>query len=142
MKRVFILVMVFIMVISAFIIGRFTKENINHEAEETSISFYEDLTEDLELFKVYESNELTAEMLENRNGKLIIEKCYGVVLDEDGNGEILNKSEDTGCYISYRRVKDAKPGNIILTYFIYNTENNYIDDIVYRCDYIIDYNTI
>ena len=41
-------------------------------------------------------------------------------------------------YISYRSVEDFQEGDTILTYFIYNPDTNYTDDILERFDYVID----
>lgn len=116
------------------------------------VEFYDEITNDLELFKVYNSADLTAERLENRNGDLIIEKLYGIVIDEEGNGKILEGQQDfikahsrqyenidfNNYYISYKRVAGVKQGDIILTYCIYNPDSNYSDDIIARFDYIMD----
>jgi hypothetical protein len=112
--------------------------------------FYNSLAEENQLFNVYDSAELTEEILTERNGALIIEKCYGVVTDNNGNGRILLNDNDfinahdrnynniADNYISYKSVTGTGEGDIILTYFIYNPNSNYIDDITERFDYIID----
>lgn len=43
------------------------------------------------------------ELLENRNGKIIIEKAVGVVLDEEGNGKLLNCHSCPECYIKFEK---------------------------------------
>ena len=90
-----------------------------------------------EKIQIIESSELTFEILENRNGAIIIEECIGTVITSKGDGEILNPNNPTHNYISYKCVENANVGDMILTYFIYNPETNYIDDILYRFDYII-----
>jgi len=76
------------------------------------------------------------EMLAARNGKLIIERAVGIVEDaETGAGHVIGYPE---FYISYARVEGISNGNVICTYFIYNPETNYEDDILMRFDYIID----
>lgn len=91
----------------------------------------------IEKVEIIDSSDLTMEMIRNRNGKIIIERCIGVVLDAEGNGKVLNYNDPEHYYIGYRNVKGAKPGDTILSYFIYNPENNIEDDIIYRYDYIL-----
>lgn len=101
---------------------------------------YNRLSDNLGIIQEYNTGDLTAEILENRNGDIIIEKAIGKVLNDNGDGKILNTKSKYN-YISYRSVKDAKAGDIILTYFLYNPDNNAVDDILYRFDYIIDTKT-
>ena len=86
--------------------------------------------------EIINSCDLTFEELQSRNGKLIIEVVIGQVDNfVTGAGHILDNPD---LYISYSGVEGISNGNIICTYFIYNPENNYEDDIMYRYDYIID----
>lgn len=86
--------------------------------------------------EIVNSYDLTLEELQSRNGKLIIEVVIGQVDNfVTGAGHQLDNPE---YYISYSGVEGISNGNIICTYFIYNPENNYEDDIIYRYDYIID----
>ena len=78
----------------------------------------------------YDSSELTEDILANRQGKLIIEKCIGTVTDDEKNGVLKD-----GSYISYADVDCAK-GDTITTYLIYNPETNYTDDVIERFDYV------
>lgn len=85
---------------------------------------------------IVNSYDLTIEELQSRNGKLIIEVVIGQVDNfVTGAGHQLDNPD---FYISYSGVEGISNGNIICTYFIYNPENNYEDDIMYRYDYIID----
>lgn len=85
---------------------------------------------------IVNSCDLTIEELQSRNGKLIIEVVIGQVDNfVTGAGHVLDNPD---FYISYKGVEGISNGNIICTYFIYNPENNYEDDIMYRYDYIID----
>ena len=104
-------------------------EKMETEAIPGTIEFYRDF----DFLQEYEAEELTADILNNRNGSLIIEKCIGRVTSENGDGEILNGNG----YISYAGI-NAKKGNVILTYFVYNPDSNFEDDIISRFDYIID----
>jgi hypothetical protein len=145
-----------ILTIIAFFTGA-TAEKPTATAETTEKTFswveaYDRMADDLELFKVYNSADLIAERLENRNGDLIIEKLYGVVIDAEGNGRVLMTDEDIikahnrdynsiaeyNYYISYEGTARAKKGDIVLSYFIYNPDSNYSDDIIARFDYIVD----
>lgn len=86
--------------------------------------------------EIINSCDLTIEELQSRNGKLIIEVVIGQVDNfVTGAGHVLDNPD---FYISYKGVEGISNGNIICTYFIYNPENNYEDDIMYRYDYIID----
>lgn len=90
----------------------------------------------LNLAEIIDTNKLTNEALTNRNGKLIIERCIGVVEDAStGAGYII---DNDNFYISYSNVHGIKDGNVICTYLIYNPNTNEIDDIISRFDYIIE----
>lgn len=84
--------------------------------------------------QVYDSSELTEDILANRQGKLIIEKCVGTVIDDEKNGAIQNADSDYN-YISYADV-DCTKGDTITTYLIYNPETNYTDDVIKRFDFV------
>lgn len=70
------------------------------------------------------------EVLETRNGEIIIEVTEGTVIDANGNGIDCN-----GCYIHYDNT-EFSTGDTVITVFIYNPENNFIDDIIYRADFL------
>lgn len=126
----------------AIIGGIFTgcnKVNAAEKPEEGTLEFYQQLVEDLEIIEVYDSSELTLEMLQNRNGKIIIEKCIGMVTSSEGDGKVLNYTNPDYYYINYSDVENIREGTIVLTYFIYNPDTNYEDDILERFDYIIDH---
>lgn len=105
-------------------------EKIEIETIPGSIEFYREF----DFLQEYETEELTADILNNRNGNIVIEKCIGRVTSENGDGKILNGEG----YISYTGVSGAKKGNVILTYFVYSPDSNFEDDIISRFDYIID----
>lgn len=85
---------------------------------------------------LYEPDEITEGMLVNRNGKQIVEHIIGVVVDDEGNGKILNTSSDAN-YIAYgEHVHGSKKGDMIETYLIYDTDCNYTD-CCWRVDFII-----
>ena len=96
--------------------------------------------EKLDLIEIIDSPDLTMEMLESRNGKLIIERAVGVIKDvETGEGYILGYPE---FYISYKQLvnenENVQNGNVVCSYLVYNPDNNYCDDIIMRFDYLID----
>ena len=120
---------------ASFVINLITSK-VNATASE-SLDYYE-YAEFLNLVEIHNANDLTTEKLQNRNGKLIIERVVGVVEDaETGAGRVLYGDPEY-YYISYASVKGIRNGNIICTYFIYNPDTNYEDDILMRFDYIID----
>lgn len=133
MKRKFITRITFLMAGIALGVG------ISHaipKAEPTSEMNYYAYADSLDIIEIIDCADLTLEELENRNGKLIIERVIGVVDDATtGAGHAIDNADD---YISYSVVKDISKGNVICTYFVYNPDTNYCDDIISRFDYIID----
>lgn len=87
-------------------------------------------TETDNICQLYDSSELTEDILANRQGKLIIEKCVGTVTDDEKNGSL-----EDGSYISYENV-DCTNGDTVITYLIYNPDTNYTDDVIERFDYV------
>lgn len=92
---------------------------------------------------VFEPDELTAEILENRNGAIIIEMLIGRIDNvKNGDGTVLNTADDYYNYISYRSYIEEHPeaqnGDYVLTYCIYDPYGNYVDDILMRFDYPIE----
>ena len=73
------------------------------------------------------------EELTNRNGRIYIEVVDGIVLDEEGNGKILNALPDNGDYIAYNETYHA--GDKVISLFIYSPLSNAEDDIIARLDY-------
>ena len=71
-------------------------------------------------------------ILENRNGKIIIEVIDGTVLDDNGNGMDI-----AGKYIKYDSDRFSK-GDKVQTVFIYNPKTNAFDDVLYRIDSLIE----
>ena len=88
--------------------------------------------------KLYDSKDLTLEILQNRveNNDIIIETVIGVCLDEEGNGMILNPIDEDHTYIAYDN--DVCKGDTVLSIFIYNPDTSWDDDVIERCDFIID----
>lgn len=97
---------------------------------EPTINVIPSKTETDNICQLYDSSELTGNILVNRQGKLIIEKCVGTVTDDEKNGSL-----EDGSYISYADI-DCTKGDTIITYLIYNPETNYTDDVIERFDYV------
>lgn len=115
------------------------KEEPKKESPEVgSLDFYRNLSDEIGAIEIIDSADLSLEDLENREGKIIIEKCIGVVENSDGDGKVLNCYDPDYDYISYRSVEDFQVGDTILTYLIYNPDTTYTDDILERFDYVID----
>lgn len=101
---------------------------------EPTVNVIPSKTETDNICQVYDSSDLTEDILANRQGKIIIEKCVGTVTDDEKNGAIQNADSDYN-YISYADV-DCIKGDTVITYLIYNPNTNYIDDVVERFDFI------
>lgn len=78
-----------------------------------------------------EESDKCYEALQHRKGKIIIEVVTGTVTGENGDGQI-----DYQGYIKYHGCLAV--GTRIESVLIYNPDNNYIDDIIYRADTIIE----
>lgn len=91
-------------------------------------------------FKIYDSSELSAEILESRKGDVVVERCIGIVTNKmTGDGKVLNAYDKQYDYISYRSVNNQayRDGTVFISYMVYNPENNYIDDITERYDFVL-----
>lgn len=116
----------------------------------SQVEFYDSIIQNVNTIEIYDTAELTPQIMANRNGKIIIEKIIGKVINHKLDGEILNcnaeqggyTNKDGGNYINYEQVDEAKKGDVILTYYIYNPFTNAQDDVCIRLDFIIDCNTI
>ena len=116
----------------------------------SQVEFFDNMIKDVNTIEIYDTSELTPQIMANRNGKIIVEKIIGEVTSHKLDGEILNcnaddggyTNKDGGNYISYERVDGAKEGDKIVTYFIYNPFTNAQDDVLTRMDFIIDDNGI
>ena len=85
----------------------------------------------------FDSQEINSYMLESRNGKLIVERMIGIVLDDAGNGQMLNTSDPVYNYVNYAGISGIRAGDIVITYLVYNPETNFIDDIIQRSDWVV-----
>lgn len=82
--------------------------------------------------KTKEEFDRLTSVIENRNGRIIIEMIDATVLDEDGNG-----SDSFGFYVKYDSGQFSK-GDKVRSVFVYNPDTNYLDDIVCRVDKLIE----
>ena len=105
----------------------------------SSYAFYKKLVKKnkVGVIREYYSEDLTADILENRGDDIIVEKIIGTVINKKKDGRIMGADPNYN-YISYKRVKGVKKGDTILTICIYTPGNSYTDDICERFDYIID----
>lgn len=89
--------------------------------------------------EIWETDDLTLEDIVTRQDRdaLVIERLVGTVLNENGDGRVLNTADPYYNYISYRSVPGARTGDIVVTYCFYNPENDVEDDIIERYDTII-----
>lgn len=109
------------------------------DAVPAAVDYYT-LADQLNNAEIIDARDLTWEEIENRNGKLIIERVVGVVDNaQTGAGHVINVDDYYICYASVGGISD---GDIVCTYFIYNPRTNYTDDIIARYDYIIDTDAI
>lgn len=102
---------------------------------ETSVELPQNMTDDFQTEIYYidsqEESDKCYEALQHRKGKIIIEVVTGTVTGENDDGQI-----DYQGYIKYHG--GLAVGTWIESVMIYNPDNNYIDDIMYRADTIIE----
>lgn len=96
--------------------------------------FYSVKTAKKPVVKFVSTRKLTATMLGYRRQKSII-------YVEIDNGTVINRKkegiDEMGYYVSYKKVKGARKGSKVLSYFIYDPNNNFMDAIEGRCDYLV-----
>nr|DAR46190.1 MAG TPA: hypothetical protein [Caudoviricetes sp.] len=99
---------------------------------------YTEVVKAVPITKVIDCNDLTEEMLTTRAERnvMYIERIIGKVTDNAKNGKVLNPPVDGGYYISYASVEDARKGDTIITYCVYNPYSNWDDDVIERWDFI------
>lgn len=101
---------------------------------------YTDVAKNAPITRVIDYDKLTEKMLTHRSSKkhhiMYIERIIGKVTDNAKNGKILNPPDDGGYYISYASVEDARKGDLIITYCVYNPYTNWDDDVIERWDFI------
>lgn len=148
MKKVFSLLMVAFLLITCGCSAKEKSVTVELNGSQHTITGFEEIESSLisllsaagdNNIELYDCSELTAEVLENRKGTTIVERCIGIVTDKQaGDGRILNLPEDCGCYISYRGIyRPISDGTIMLSYMVYNPDSNYVDDIIERYDFVL-----
>lgn len=89
---------------------------------------------------IYDAEELSPERIESRNEKeVIVERCFGMVTSQNGDGLVLHPYDEDFGYISYRSCEGIREGMLIVTYMVYNPENTYLDDIIERYDCVVSH---
>lgn len=114
------------------------KTIVNAKSNDNYLKKYRKEAEKIEKkygLNVVDSSELTYRKITHRKHTVILERCIGKVTNKNKDGKVLNANE--GYYISYKGVVCRK-GDIIVTYFLWNPENNFDDDVVARWDYVIE----
>lgn len=100
---------------------------------------YEELDID-DTFHIYNPDELTPEIWGNRAGTndLVIERLICEVGD-DSRGRVINTTSDEERYVSYK-YSDLRlvKGTIVITYRLFDPNNNLPDKIYNRYDYLLD----
>ena len=101
---------------------------------------FPDVAKNAPITRVIDCDKLTGKMLTHRSSKkrhiMYIERIVGRVTDNKKNGKVLNPPKDGGYYISYKSVKGARKGDLVITYCVYNPFSNYDDDVIERWDFI------
>ena len=99
-----------------------------------NISIINDIKDNIHVYhsKTKEDFDRLTSIIENRNGKIIIEMVDATVLDDDGNG-----SDSFGFYVKYDSGRFSK-GDKVRSVFVYNPDTNYLDDIVCRVDQLME----
>lgn len=109
---------------------------------EESWAFAEDFVREIErlgydtgcvvFFEPDEYDNLAIEERVNQNA-LYVEVTYGEKQNAEGDGVILNTSEDFYNYIAYSEF--VPEGIPIVSFELYNPDNGFFDDIIERYDY-------
>lgn len=109
-----------------------------HERGQTAAEIEAEFMSGFPGYELYDSAELTGDMLKNRSAP-IIERVVGVVEEAStGDGRVLNAADPDYAYISYRNSGlRLKNGDRVLTYLVYEPGTG-VDNISERFDYIIN----
>lgn len=108
------------------------------EAKFVSVLLSEEIC-DGQGFMIVDSHDLTDDIINSRTDHdiLLVERVIGIVVNDDGDGRVLNTIEENR-HISYKYIYEKyRVGTVIATYYIYHpcTAGG---DIVNRYDYVID----
>ena len=109
-------------------------DNVSCSMTCNNISIINDIKDNVQVYhsKTREDFNGLTSVIENRNGRIIIEIVDGTVLDDKGNG-----SDQFGFYVKYDSGRYSK-GDKVRSIFVYNPDTNYFDDIVCRVDALIE----
>lgn len=123
----------FLITLTILIVFMSASENANAKDDTGTIQtelIVSELTES-ETDYIIITSEMTSDeafdILQNRNGKVVIEIIEGTVLDDKGNGEY--SYADYTYYINYDAETFHK-GDKVITVFVYNPDTDYTDDII------------
>lgn len=108
------------------------------EAKTTKVSDYRRQAERIEKkfdLNVVDTADLTYKATTHRKGTVLVERVIGRVKNNNGDGKVLNNGNNPYNYICYKDWIDCKKGDVIVTYVLYNPENNVEDDFIARWDY-------
>lgn len=90
---------------------------------------------------LYDSSGLSVEEIERRNGAVIVERCICYVNTFDngeGSGTILNAFDKDFSYIHFSDMgEEIHKGTIVVSYLVYNPDNNYVDDVSDIYDFVL-----
>lgn len=105
--------------------------------DDKQVQYIDEITTNKNTMQVYdvktqEDFDRLTPIIENRNGRIIIEISSGIVLSDSGDGVNL-----CGYYQHYDTKKFLK-GNRVQSIFVYNPDTNYPDDILFRMDTLIN----
>lgn len=93
------------------------------------------------VIKLYDSSRLSLDTIENRNGSVIVERCICYVDtydDGEGSATILNAFDEDYSYMHYSGLsEEINIGTIVVSYFVYNPDTNYIDDTTDIYDFVL-----
>lgn len=109
----------------------------NSVIDDKQVQYIDEITINRENIQVYdvktqEDCDRLTPIIENRNGKIVIEISNGIVLNDSGDGVNL-----CGYYQHYDTKKFLK-GDRVRSIFVYNPDTNYPDDILFRMDTLIN----
>lgn len=94
-----------------------------------------------EYAQIYDSSDLSIKKIENRDGKLIVERCICYVEkfeNGEGFGTILNCFSKDYAYIHFEKTGEPLyKGTIVVTYLVYNPNTKLVDDVVEVYDFVI-----
>lgn len=129
MRKKFLVLSMITMVATGVFSGCNTKavEPVKVEAAEKSVEvgsfksdsldFYRELSEEIGAIEIIDSADLSLEDLENRKGKIIIEKCIGVVENSDDSLEEIKKLEHHAEYLldleNYPEIKSVSDVKVV-----------------------------